>query len=536
MGWLSRRRGRSTEEGEHAALAEAVHAPALAPGPVVGRRGYEDGIPIGGTTRYNAGAQGDVDRKDLMGQMYGAYLSCPWSSACVDTTARTVTAGGLDLLPDEETEDVHDQAPDPPGVVRLRNLLDYVNPREDIRQLSRGLVTDIEVFGDAFLEVVWLLGEPVALYSLDCPSMITLSDEHGEVTGYTQILGPGQEASFEAHEVIQISMDAPRGGLYGVGSTQKSILSITSWLFTAGLLKETMRKGDPPHLHVDFPLEAAEPDMARFLQKYQTQNMGIANIGNPIMSRGGVLTRELHMSKIAEMLATLTQDRDTILSSYGCPPSKVGVIESGNLGGGTGASQDKTYRVNKCGPLAELVTEKLGFHLLREAFDVPHWRVKFGEVDWRDDKVVEDIRDQRLRNGSWVLNRYRAEIGEPDVEGGNDAVLVDRQNLVLWSDLADLSHAQVTSAEAGGNVPGLPTAAAAAGLAPAAKPTTPAAAAKPGAKAKPAARPAAKPKPKAGETRGPVEEERALVEEWRRDYQRRRRQVLRELPQAEEAA
>jgi hypothetical protein len=64
---------------------------------------------------------------------------------------------------------------------------------------------------------------------------------------------------------------------------------------------------------------------------------------------------------------------------------------------------------------------------------------------------VEVIRDQRLRNGSWTLNRYRAEIGEPPVDGGDDAVLVDRQNLVLWQDMAAMSKAMV----AGKGAPGV---------------------------------------------------------------------------------
>ena len=49
--------------------------------------------------------------------------------------------------------------------------------------------------------------------------------------------------------------------------------------------------------------------------------------------------------------------------------------------------------------------------------------------------IIEDIRDTRLRNGTWTRNRTAADIGEPPVEGGDDAMLVDRQNLVLWSQM-----------------------------------------------------------------------------------------------------
>jgi hypothetical protein len=38
----------------------------------------------------------------------------------------------------------------------MERLFEYCNPREDVRQLLRGVITDLMVFADAFIEVVWL--------------------------------------------------------------------------------------------------------------------------------------------------------------------------------------------------------------------------------------------------------------------------------------------------------------------------------------------------------------------------------------------
>ena len=92
-----------------------------------------------------------------------------------------------------------------------------------------------------------------------------------------------------------------------------------------------------------------------------------------------------------------------------------------------------------------ILLEKLNFHITVQGFGVQGWKSKFREVDYRDSTVVEQIRDTRLRNGSWTLNRLRAEIGEPPVDGGYLPVLVDRQNLVVWSDVEALSKATVAS-------------------------------------------------------------------------------------------
>ena len=155
-------------------------------------------------------------------------------------------------------------------------------------------------------------------------------------------------------------------------------------------------------------------------------------------------------------LAFLDQKRDEILAVYGVPPAQGGVIEAGHLGAGTGEAQAKTFKINTCQPIAELLLEKLNFALTRRAFKITGWHLKFPDVDYRDSKLIEDIRDERLRNGAWTLNRYRNEIGEPPVVGGDNATLVDRQNLVLWKDIAAMSEATVLSKRAPGVAAGDP--------------------------------------------------------------------------------
>lgn len=349
MARLWRRRGVSSSDIRETVPAVVEAAPkrqpifVAPPASAVRRRGYDSDVPRSGTGPKQQSTATTLNRRDLMDQLYGAYLTCPWSSACVDAVARTVTAGGLHIVSDDDTKERTAPAGRalPKQAQQLQRLLDFVNPREDIRQLLRGVLVDLQVTGDAFIEVVWLLGLPVALYSLDSATMVPIADEHGDISGYVQEVDADRHADFKPHEVIHISMDSPRGGVYGVGPTQKLMVPITSWLFTAGLVKETMRKGNPPWLHVDWPTEAEYSEMERFDDQYAVRNLGAANIGNPILSHGGATANELKAAQIAEYLATLNQRRDEILSGYGVPPSKVGVIESGNLGGGTGTEQDK---------------------------------------------------------------------------------------------------------------------------------------------------------------------------------------------------
>lgn len=421
------------------------------------RTGFGTGIPLGGATEVNPGQNvtaGTLDRPTFMQQLLQAYLACPWSSACVDVISRTATAGGLEVVYETSVYS-ETRAPEAPEEVRkVQELLRYVNPSEDIRQLMRSVITDLLIYGDSFTEVVWVMGEPVALYPLDPTTMTVLSDEHGVIKGYVQKTPTNRTARFKPNEVIHVKFDSPGDTLYGVSPTQKNILPITSWLFTAALIKETMKRGDPLRAHVDWPIALPETEMKRLQQQYSIRNLGARNIGNLFETKGGAQVHEMGTNQINNWLNTLQQRRDEILSGYGVPPSKVGVVESGNIGGGTGTSQDKTFRVNTVGPIQELVLEKFAFALMYQAYGITDWTLKFGVVDWRDDEVIETIRDQRIRNGVWTLNRARADVGEPPVDGGDDPILVDRQNMVLWQDLGDLSKANLAAVQAQTEVSG----------------------------------------------------------------------------------
>lgn len=443
MAWGSSLLNRFRRDTEQPILTETAQS---GPPTVPTRLGFEPGIPGGGLTEYSQGIGGSTqtDRRSMQQQLFEAYLTCPWAWASVNAIARTITAGGL--VSDWDADDGEgDQniPPKPTEVLAMERLLAYVSPEKDIRQLTRNIIVDLLVFGDAFVEVTWIGNQPVALYNLDSPTMCPIVSEHGVVSKYVQITDFGQRAEFEPREVIHIALDAPRSGVFGISPTQAAMLPIVAWLFAAANGKELFRKGQPPTIHVDFPAGMQQAEINRWLQQYAARNVGPRNLGTPIATKGGATIAELAQGSTADLEAFLSQKRDEILAVYGVPPSKASVIESGNLGGGTGEAQDKTFRVTTCQPIAQIVLEKLNFHLVRQGFGITDWHLKFEEIDMRDSKTIEDIHDQRIRNGLWTLNRGRIEIGEPPVEGGDDPVLVDRQNLVQWRDMEAMSKAGV---------------------------------------------------------------------------------------------
>ena len=454
-GWIPPAFRRDVSEKK--ARAAAVAAQAGPQRAIPARTGFVPGIPSGGIDEnYQAiGASTGSDRNTLMTELYDCYVAVQPAWTCVQVIARTITAGGLYTDWDADTQEGEEAPAKPPSVVALERFYAFCNPDQDIRQLLRNAIAALLVFGDALLEVVWDGPTPVALYNLDVPTTYPRADDHGTITAWVQQTDTGQTAEFEPREVIHVSLDSARPGVNGVSPLQAVLQSMTAWLYAAATEKEMLRKGLPMNVHVDLP---ASEDETRWDNRYRSRNLGTKNIGAPLISKGGGKVTELQAGKLADVLQAKKDARDEILSGVGVPPAEAGVIESGNLGGGTGDAQHRSMQINTCDPVAELLLEKLNFHIAVQGFGVQGWKSKFREVDYRDSMVIEQIRDTRLRNGTWTRNRYAAEIGEPPVDGGEHAVLVDRQNLVLWEDMEAMSKATVAAknpaaAQAAGMVP-----------------------------------------------------------------------------------
>lgn len=510
------------------------------------RRGFEFGVPLT-SEMPSAQMAASAERQQMLQHLHDAYNTCTWMSASIGVIARTVTAGGLDVVPNDDIPE-DEVPPEPPEVVRLRRLMRFTNPTEDFIQLLRNVITDLMLFGDSYIEVVRLLGEPVALYLLDSTTMTVISDAHGEVTGYRQDVDGLRQAYFHVEDVIHISLDAPRGGLYGVSPAQLALLPTTAWIFTMATIQETFRRGDPPRMHVDLA-HYEDNDIQRWREQYQVYNLGPKAVGNPVITSGGGAVQVLDPRKVSDYLDAERVLRDQIIASFGVPPAKVGIIETGNIGGGSGEAQNKSFQVNTIIPIANLLLEKLNFHLVQMGFGITGWHLEFAEVDFRDSVTVENVRDTRLKNGAYSINDYRAELGKPPIDGGDINIIETRQGIVAWDDMEAMSKASIankaapmTAAGVNGYVPGLPEpaeepspwsspaamkAALAAGQIAGVPDVTP------NAKQSPSFRPGGPANvglPEGEKETAYESDTRALTASWDKAYRARRKQALKQLP------
>ena len=137
--------------------------------------------------------------------------------------------------------------------------------------------------------------------------------------------------------------------------------------------------------------------------------------GGTLALKGGVFTSPSVNIRDMDWEKLLTFSRDMIITAYGSQPSMVGVIETANLGTGSGESQKKNFKDTLQGRakfIEGAYNKALGHNGFDELF-------KFTDLDIEDKLNRAQIEDIRLKNGSLSINEVRSGYGEQPVAWGN---------------------------------------------------------------------------------------------------------------------
>jgi capsid portal protein len=102
-------------------------------------------------------------------------------------------------------------------------------------------------------------------------------------------------------------------------------------------------------------------------------------------------------------------NRDEALRAYGMQPNRVGVIESGNIGGGTGESQIEIYKNSIAKPRQEKWERKM-WKLIRLGLFVLTYKMKFDELDAIDEEREAKILAMLAQTPYLKINEGRAYI------------------------------------------------------------------------------------------------------------------------------
>jgi HK97 family phage portal protein len=363
---------------------------------------------LGGSPASTEGILPDIDF-EIFEQM---YEQTSWVRAVVGVICKAVTARGYSLSPAKTNADIN-------NAELLQEFFSNCNPNDTLLEILDDITRDIYVFGNAFLEVVYGAdGKPKELWNLDAPTMRVMADEHGAITGYIQTpRSHSGNVYFEPREVIHFKLESRGSTLYGLSPLASLVLPITTDRYSQIYNRAFFLNG--AKVRGAFIMKDASPEQVERNRDYMA-----ARAKNPDMAHSDmVLEGDIEFRQISttqkdmEFLQLREFTRNEILAVYGVPPSKVSIIETGNIGAGSGDQQTQTFYEETIAPFQMRVAEKLTKHIIRQGFNIPDWSFQFAKRA-TDDKEQAEIYSLYIQNGVFSAAEVRSLVAPrmPDIQ------------------------------------------------------------------------------------------------------------------------
>ncbi|MCG3205722.1 MAG: hypothetical protein KCHDKBKB_02445 [Elusimicrobia bacterium] len=333
------------------------------------------------------------------------YEQTSWVRAVVGVICKSVTARGYTLVPSKPN-------PDQQNAEALSEFFSNCNPNDTFLEILDDITRDTHVFGNAFMEVVrGADGKPKELWNLDATTVRVKANEHGLIQGYVQmpkysLAAKSGRVDFEPHEIIHFKLGTKGATLYGLSPLASLILPITVDKFAQIYNRAFFINGGKIKGAFIMKNSTAEQvERNREFLNARARNPDLAHAD--LVLEGDTEYRQIGVNqKDMEFLDLREFTRNEILAVYGVPPSKVSIIETGNIGSGTGEHQTQTFYDETILPFQMRLAEKITKRIIRQGFGIQDWSFQFNKRSI-DEKDQADIFNIYLQGGVFTPEEVR---------------------------------------------------------------------------------------------------------------------------------
>lgn len=348
------------------------------------------------------------------------YEKESWVYAAVQEIKKWVLADGWEIMPVVENPDTEQKA-------RVERFLESPNPDETFEDLLESSVIDLMVFGDAFWEIARVDGKPEmgALFSMDTVRMQIEADDNGNITQYVQVgvNGGAKEVTIEKKDVIHFKLAARGRNLFGRSPLNSLLIPVETDLWAQIWNREFFKNFATPS-HAFMVDEGVSDDQFEKIRAALTEFKGAANAHHNLVLHGGVKFEKLSTDpKEMSFIELRKFNREEILGAYGVPPSMVGVVEVGNLGGNSSESQMEKFFEGTIAPIQRKLMAQINRRIIKRELLVTDYVLKFREDDPPVDLDRARAEEIYVRSGIKTKNESRKRLGLPPLRGADDLTI-----------------------------------------------------------------------------------------------------------------
>lgn len=356
----------------------------------------------------------------------------------VKTKAKDTVGLGWHLSPLVENPSEQQQ-------MQIEQLLQYPHPDQTLEEIFTQWMEDYEATGNGYLEVISDQGNVVGFEHIPAHTMRRHKDEvryvqvrgnkkrwfkkigtKEEIDAITGEMRNGLSEAEQANEVIHVMNYSSSSDYYGLPDILPAL---------GALLGDEQRES----YNIDFFENYAIPSYAvtvagaeldeetmnqirQYFQKDLKENRHatlVLSAPNPLGEGPAV---EFQFEKLAVDVGEASfrlyrmDNRDEVLAAHGVPPYRMGIAETGSLGGSTAVESTEIYKDSIIQPRQQMIEARINRHILRDALGVTDWSFRFNKIDTRDQQRDVEIYQMLFQMGAITPNQIREKLGEERIE------------------------------------------------------------------------------------------------------------------------
>lgn len=350
------------------------------------------------------------EKRQMAGIYVEMYRKHPWIRASIDKISKTAASPGINFVPFDPTEDYI--------TLHKDNLVKFFRASH-IKKLLRTTYKDLLIFGEAFWLIdVTLGGRPVNAMRLHPRYMDAVVDDVELVQWRYGPFHHDENAIFYDKEVVlHFAIEDPDSDLVGLSPLHSLQETVTQDLFAMrynrSFFENSAQTGTVFNMQ-----NATKEEVDRNRAWLEENYVSVINAHRPIILEGDI-TVSSSVSKHQEMeFSELRRiNREEIFGVLDMDPTKAGITRDANDAIAENATD--SFHEETIAPLQAVVEEEINDRLILDLFGYDDILFAHEESSPRQRFVRMTYYRDAVRDGLFVRNEVRAELGKKPIEGGD---------------------------------------------------------------------------------------------------------------------
>ena len=288
----------------------------------------------------------------------------------------------------------------------LAKLFNRPNPYQDSFSFSEGIVYYLLLTGNCYIAKEGLGKNKIDELYLIRPDRMKIDADSNGITNYSYKVNVESPIKYLPEEICHIKFFNPLDEFYGMGKIEAAQLTYEVEYKAAQYNNVFFDNGAKPSGILQTEQTLDENVFKRVKKQFDDEHRGYKKMHKTAVLEQGLKYTQMGLTqKDMDFILQRKLNREEILSIFGVPPAKAGILENANYS--NAKEQNYTYQSETITPLAKRISSAITFGII-QVYN-PGWYLQYENIIQRDKTEDSNIASRYFSLGAITPNEIREE-------------------------------------------------------------------------------------------------------------------------------